>query len=101
MAIWDPVLFRTSWNMHSSMINMCLNSDVLEHRLSVPIHIYLSFGLQHMNSEGNWITLPTRALAYTQAAEHEKRVCRSAGPKDLGSLYRYCKGAAARLGYKS
>lgn len=91
MAIWDPVWFRTSWNMHSSMINMCLNSDVLEHRLSVPIHIYLSFGLQHMNSEGNWITLPTRALAYTQAAERYDRELSCCRAEDLfsrnGSLY--------------
>ncbi|KAL2215303.1 hypothetical protein M432DRAFT_593868 [Thermoascus aurantiacus ATCC 26904] len=91
MAIWDPVWFRTSWNMHSSMINMCLNSDVLEHRLSVPIHIYLSFGLQHMNSEGNWITLPTRALAYTQAAERYDRELSCCRADDLfsrnGSLY--------------
>ncbi|KAN0069878.1 hypothetical protein V8E54_012184 [Elaphomyces granulatus] len=38
-----------------------------------------------------------RALTSTQAAEDEKRVCKSAGLKDLGSLYKYRKGAAAML----
>jgi len=80
-----------------------LYTDVPEHRLSVPIHIKESkkdipvFRPATRDSEGNWITHPTRALTYTQAAEDEKRVCKSAGLKDLGSLYKYRKGAAAKL----
>jgi Protein of unknown function (DUF3435) len=79
---------------------------VPEHRLSVPIHIKESkkdipvFRPATRDSEGNWITHPTRALTYTQAAEDEKRVCKSAGLKDLGSHYKYHKGAAAKLDHK-
>ena len=52
------------------------------------------------DSEGNWITHPTRALTYAQVAEDEKRICKSAGLKDLGSLYKYRKGITARLDRK-
>ena len=84
-----------------------LYTDVPEHRLSVPIHIKETkkdipiFCPAVQNDEGNWVTHATRALTYAQAAEDEKRVCRSAGLQELGSLYKYCKGAAARLDCKS
>lgn len=84
-----------------------LYTDVPEHRLSVPIHIKETkkdipiFRPAVRDDEGNWVTHPTRALTYAQAAEDEKRVCRSAGLKELGSLYKYRKGAADRLDRKS
>lgn len=83
-----------------------LYTDIPEHRLSVPIHIKDTkqkipiFRSATRDNEGNWVTHPTRALTYAQAAEDEKRVCRSADLKELGSLYKYRKGAAARLDCK-
>lgn len=83
-----------------------LYTNVPEHRLSVPIHIKESatnipiFRPATRDNEGKWVTHPTRALTYAQAAEDEKRLCRSAGLKDLGSLYKYRKGAAAMLDRK-
>lgn len=83
-----------------------LYTDVPKHRLSVPIHVKKAmrdipiFRPAVRNNEGNWVTHPTRALTYAQAAEDEKRVCRSAGLKELGSLYKYRKGAAAEIDSK-
>jgi hypothetical protein len=37
------------------------------------------------------------ALPYAQAAEDEKRACKSAGLRELGSLYKYRKGAANQI----
>jgi hypothetical protein len=64
-------------------------TDVPVHCLNVPIHIKESkkdIPVFRPDSEGNWITHPMRASTYTQAAEDEKRVCKSAGLKDLGSI---------------
>jgi uncharacterized protein DUF3435 len=80
-----------------------LYSDVPQHRLSVPIHIKECkknipiFRPAVQDPEGNWATHPTMALSYAQAAEDEKRACKSAGLKDLGSLYKYRKGAASQI----
>ena len=62
-----------------------LYSDVPQHRLSVPIHIrdckrdIPIFRPAVQDSEGNWVTHPTMALPYAQAAEDEKRACKSIG----------------------
>lgn len=83
-----------------------LYTEVPEHRLSAPIHMKETvtdvpiFRPVVRSNEGNWVTHPTRALTYAQAAEDEKHVCRSAGLKEFGSLYKYRKGAAARLDCK-
>ena len=74
-----------------------LYTDVPEQSLSVLIHIKETmrdipiFHPAVQNNEGNWVIHPTRALTYAQTAEDEKRVCRSACLKELGSLYKYRK----------
>ena len=73
------------------------------HRLSTPIHFKESlreipiFRRAVKDSEGKWVTHPTRALLYDQVQEYEISTSKSAGYKKPGSLYKYRKGAAAKL----
>ncbi|KAN0086369.1 Protein of unknown function (DUF3435) domain containing protein [Elaphomyces granulatus] len=69
------------------------------HRLSVPIHFkdskkeVLVFRQVTRDDEGNWVTGPLKALTYATSMEDERRLCKSAGLKDLGTLYKYRYGA--------
>ncbi|PYH99453.1 FluG domain protein [Aspergillus ellipticus CBS 707.79] len=80
-----------------------LYTDIPGHRQSTPIHFKDSvknipiLRRAVKDSEGNWITHPTKALTYARAQEDEIRTSRSAGFKEPGSLYKYRKGAAANL----
>jgi hypothetical protein len=92
MTIRGSVLYKISQNMD---FKMRVSPEYKKDIDRTPI-----FRPATRDSEGNWITHPTRALTYAQAAEDEKRICKSAGLKDLGSLYKYRKGTAARLDRK-
>ncbi|KAB8259317.1 hypothetical protein BDV32DRAFT_159408 [Aspergillus pseudonomiae] len=78
-------------------------THVPAHRLSTPIHFKESlreipiFRRAVKDSEGKWVTHPTRALSYDQAQEYEISTSKSAGYKKPGSLYKYRKGAATKL----
>jgi hypothetical protein len=82
-------------------------TDVPNHRLSTPIHFKEEvqeipvFRSAVKDSEGRWITHPTRALTYKKAQEDEIATSRSDGSKEPGSLYKYRKGAAANLSKSS
>ena len=73
-------------------------TDIPNHRLSVPTHFKASkevpvFRQATRDDEGNWVTGPLKALTYATAMEDERRLCKSAGLKDLGTLYKYRYGA--------
>ncbi|EER44893.1 FluG protein [Histoplasma capsulatum H143] len=70
------------------------------HGKSTPIHFKASmrnvpvFRPGVRDAHGNWTTHPTRALMAVQFGEDEKKLCIDAGLEDLGSAYKYRKGAA-------
>ncbi|PYI25427.1 hypothetical protein BP00DRAFT_490913 [Aspergillus indologenus CBS 114.80] len=67
-------------------------TKVPEHRLKI-----LIFRKAVQDSENNWVTHPTEPLGYYKIQEYEVAASRSAGFRNLGSLYKYRKGAAANL----
>ncbi|OXV05845.1 hypothetical protein Egran_06385, partial [Elaphomyces granulatus] len=95
-VIQDILEYAFEDNVFSSPYIIWRYTDIPNHRLSVPIHFKDSkkevpvFRRATRDDEGNWVT-------YATAMEDGRRLCKSAGPKDLGTLYKYRYGAAENL----